>query len=273
LSYNNYLDLDAAYNIIKNFQDSACAIIKHTNPCSVAEDKTIIGAYKKALSCDPESAFGGIIAFNREVDFDAAQEVIKIFTECVIAPGFTPRAKKVFSKKKDLRLLSLPVGKIFDEVEFKHIDGGFLLQTKDTICDDEEYKIVTKKHPTPQELLSLRFANKVVKHIKSNAIVLVKNKQTVGIGAGQMSRIDAMRIAVVKYNKLGDDTVKNLSDYSLVLASDAFFPFRDVVDEAAKIGVKSIIQPGGSIRDEETIKAANEHGIAMVFTGIRHFKH
>ncbi len=272
LSYNNYLDLDSAYSIIKMFNESACVIIKHNNPCGVAESKTIFDAYKKALSCDPVSAYGGIIAFNREVDFDTAKEVIKLFTECVIAPGFSIRARKVFEKKKNLILLSLPIGKNNVENEFRQIDGGILLQTKDIILD-EEYKIVTKKHPTQQELVSLKFANIVAKQTKSNAIVLVKNKQTVGIGAGQMSRIDALKIAKIKMNQMDNYVLKQLNDFSVVLASDAFFPFRDIVDESAKIGVKAIIQPGGSIRDIESINAANEHGIAMVFTGIRHFKH
>lgn len=277
LSYNNYLDLDSALNIIKNFKNPACVIIKHNNPCGVAEATTILDAYKKALSCDPTSAFGGIIALNREVDADTAKEIAKIFTECIVATGYTQLAKKTFSKKTDLRLLQLSFYQqeygITQQIEFRQIDGGFLVQTKDLILGDNNLKIVTKKEPSQQELLSLLFAYKVAKYTKSNAIVLAKGTQTVGIASGQMSRIDAVKIASFKMNQIEKQILDELKDLPLVLASDGFFPFRDVVDESAKIGVKAIIQPGGSIRDEESIKAANEHNIAMIFTGVRHFKH
>jgi len=274
LSYNNYLDLDSALNIVKNFTNPACVIIKHNNPCGVAEANTLLDAYKKALSCDPVSAFGGILGFNREVDAETAKEIIKLFTECIIAPGYTQRAKEIFSKKPDLRLLQLPIKEDnSDDLEIRQIDGGFLLQTKDLILGDENLKVVTNRQPTQQELKSLIFAYKVAKYVKSNAIVLAKATQTLGIGAGQMSRIDSLKIATMKMNQIEKNILEELKDFPLVLASDAFFPFRDVVDEAAKIGVTAIIQPGGSLRDEESIKAANEHNIAMVFTGIRHFRH
>lgn len=275
LSYNNYLDLDSAVAIVKNFTNPACVIIKHNNPCGVAEANTLVEAYKKALSCDPVSAFGGIIAFNYEVDANTAEEVIKVFTECIIAPAYTEKAKQIFAKKKDLRLLQLP--EIFSstkgQIELRQIDGGFLVQTKDDIIGIDNLKVVTQRQPTEQEIQSLIFAYKVAKYVKSNTIVLAKGTQTVGIGAGQMSRIDALKIASIKMGQIDPEVLAQLKDYPLVLASDAFFPFRDVVDEAAKIGVTAIIQPGGSLRDEDSIKAANEHNIAMVFTGVRHFRH
>lgn len=274
LSYNNYLDLDSALNIVKNFSNPACVIIKHNNPCGVAEANTLLDAYKKALSCDPVSAFGGILAFNYEVDEHTAEEIIKLFTECIIAPGYTEKAKNVFAKKKDLRLLVLSdlLNSKTEEVEFRQIDGGMLVQTKDLVLYNELVP-VTKRHPTEQELKSLIFAFKVAKYVKSNTIVLAKRTQTVGIGAGQMSRIDALKIAEIKMNQIDKETLESLKEYPLVLASDAFFPFRDVVEESAKIGVSAIIQPGGSLRDEDSINAANENNIAMVFTKTRHFRH
>ena len=274
LSYNNYLDLDSALNIVKNFSNPACVIIKHNNPCGVAEANTLLDAYKKALSCDPVSAFGGILAFNYEVDEHTAEEIIKLFTECIIAPGYTEKAKNVFAKKKDLRLIVLPdlLNSKTEEVEFRQIDGGMLVQTKDLVLYNELVP-VTKRHPTEQELKSLIFAFKVAKYVKSNTIVLAKGTQTVGIGAGQMSRIDALKIAEIKMNQIDKETLESLKEYPLVLASDAFFPFRDVVEESAKIGVSAIIQPGGSLRDEDSINAANENNIAMVFTKTRHFRH
>lgn len=275
LSYNNYLDLDSALNIVKNFTNPACVIIKHNNPCGVAEATTLKEAYKKALLCDPVSAFGGIIAFNYEVEADTAEEVTKLFTECVIAPAYTQKAKEIFAKKKNLRLLLFAdlLNSETEEIEIRQIDGGILIQTKDLIIGTENLKVVTKRQPTEQEIKSLIFAYKVAKYVKSNAIVLAKGTQTVGIGAGQMSRIDSLKIASSKMNEIEKTELEKLKDLPLVLASDAFFPFRDVVDQAAKIGVKAIIQPGGSIRDEDSIKAADEHDIAMVFTGVRHFRH
>lgn len=275
LSYNNYLDLDSALSIVKNFTNPACVIIKHNNPCGVAEATTLFEAYKQALNCDPVSAFGGIIAFNQEVDSKTAQEVVKLFTECIIAPGYTREAKEIFAKKKDLRLLALPqlLQTLTEKIEFRQIDGGFLVQTKDDIIGVDNLKIVTQRQPTEQEIKSLIFAYKVAKYVKSNTIVLAKGTQTVGIGAGQMSRIDALKIASIKMNQIDPQVLSELKDLPLVLASDAFFPFPDVVEESAKIGVTAIIQPGGSLKDEDSIKAANKNNIAMVFTGVRHFKH
>lgn len=276
LSYNNYLDLDSALNLIKEFSNPACVIIKHNNPCGVAEANSLVEAYKKSLACDPVSAFGGIIAFNYQVDYDTAYEVTKLFTECIIAPEYTQKAKECFLKKKDLRLLVLPelLKTKTEQEEIRQIDGGLLLQNKDLILFDEtNFKIVTKRKPTDEELKSLIFAYKVAKYVKSNTIVLAKGTQTVGIGAGQMSRIDALKIAAIKMNQINKEVLEELKSLPLVLASDAFFPFRDVVEEAAKIGVTAIIQPGGSLRDEDSIKAADQYNIAMVFTGIRHFKH
>ncbi len=276
LSYNNYLDLDSAVAIVKNFNNPACVIIKHNNPCGVAEANSVLEAYKKALSCDPVSAFGGIIAFNYEVDGDTALEITKLFTECVIAPGYSNKAKEIFAKKQDLRVLLLPMNVSNENeinIEYRQIDGGMLVQTKDTILGVDNLKVVTSRAPTQQEIVSLKFAYKVAKYVKSNTIILARELQTVGIGAGQMSRIDALKIATIKMNQIDPLVLENLKQYPLVLASDAFFPFRDVVDEAAKIGVTAIIQPGGSLRDEESIKAADEYNISMVFTGVRHFRH
>ncbi|MCX7956934.1 MAG: bifunctional phosphoribosylaminoimidazolecarboxamide formyltransferase/IMP cyclohydrolase [Endomicrobia bacterium] len=274
LSYNNYLDLDSALNIVKEFTNPACVIIKHNNPCGVAEANNLLDAYRKALTCDPVSAFGGIISFNYEVDCDTAYEVIKLFTECIIAPSYTEKAKEVFSKKKDLRLILLPqlLQTKTEQEEIRQIDGGLLLQSKDLTLFTN-LKFVTNRKPTEEEIKSLIFAYKVAKYVKSNTIVLAKGTQTVGVGAGQMSRIDALKIAYIKMNQIELNILDELKELPLVLASDAFFPFKDVVEEAAKIGVKAIIQPGGSLRDEDSIKAANEHNISMVFTETRHFKH
>ncbi|MFH1368129.1 MAG: bifunctional phosphoribosylaminoimidazolecarboxamide formyltransferase/IMP cyclohydrolase [Elusimicrobiota bacterium] len=274
LSYNNYLDLDSAWKLVWEFEDAACAIIKHNNPCGCAEAGSILEAHKKALACDPVSAFGGIIAFNREVDGDTAGEVVKVFTECVIAPSFSEKAKQVFAGKKNLRLLeqpsrpAKPAGTL--NYEFRQISGGMLTQDKDELLLNET-KTVTKRAPKKAELESLKFAMKVCKNVKSNAIILVRGSQTVGVGAGQMSRIDSLKIAIEKMKAV--DKASYDDSIPLVLASDAFFPFNDVVNESAKLGVQSIIQPGGSIRDEDSIKAADEHKMAMVFTGVRHFKH
>ncbi len=273
LSYNNYLDLDSAYNLVKNFDRPACVIIKHNNPCGVAVANNVLEAYRKALVCDPVSAFGGIIGFNYEVDKETAEEIVKLFTECIIAPEYTEEALKIFSEKQDLRLLKLPVIKFEPGFELKQIDGGILLQDKDILLGLENLQVVTNRQPTKEELESLKFAWVVAKYVKSNAIVLAKGTQTVGIGAGQMSRIDSLKIAKIKMDQISEEEMRKIDELPLVLASDAFFPFRDVVDEAAKIGVKAIIQPGGSLRDKDSIQAANEHGIAMVFTGIRHFRH
>jgi phosphoribosylaminoimidazolecarboxamide formyltransferase / IMP cyclohydrolase len=273
LSFNNYLDLEAGYNLINEFEEPACAILKHNNPCGCAEAGDILEAYQKALSCDPVSAFGGILAFNRDVDVKTAAEIIKTFTECIIAPGYAPEALQLFSGKKNLRVLKMPLktkGENRAELDLRYLSGSVLLQDKDNKLSDE-LKPATKRKPADNELKSLLLALKICKHVKSNAIVLVRDRQAVGVGAGQMSRIDSLNIAVSKMREAR--TGLDESKYPLVLASDAFFPFNDVVKEAAKVGVTSIIQPGGSIRDKDSIEAADEAGMAMVFTGVRHFRH
>ncbi len=273
LSYNNYLDLESAWKLIQEFEKPACAIIKHNNPCGCAEGKDIPDAYFRALVCDPASAYGGIIAVNREIDEKTAYEIVKLFTECIIAPSYSQKALEIFSQKKNLRLLAQPnkskTRPDFD-IEYRALNGGMLAQDR----DDKlflEIKTATEKEPSREELASLKFAWIVSKHVKSNAIILVRGRQTVGVGAGQMSRIDSLNIANIKMKKVKHGLDEN--DKPLVLASDAFFPFNDVVLESARIGVRAIIQPGGSMRDDDSIKAANDHGIAMVFTGMRHFRH
>lgn len=266
LSFNNFLDLDAAWNLASEFDEPVCAIIKHTNPCGVATADSLLQAYQKANATDPVSAFGGIIAFNRPVEGETASEVAKVFVEAIIAPDYDDAARQVFSQKKNLRLMRMgqapPRAAGFD---WKRITGGILLQTRDTHqLRREDLKIVTKREPTEEEIEALLFAWIVCKHVKSNAIVFARQGQLVGVGAGQMSRVDSVKIAAMKAVLPLDGTV---------LASDAFFPFRDGVDEAAKNGATAIIQPGGSIRDAEVIAAADEHHVAMVLTGIRHFRH
>ncbi len=270
LSYNNILDLDAALALVKEFEDPACVILKHTNPCGAAvSSRDLVDAYEKAMETDPLSAFGGIVGFNREVGEDTAKGIVDGFKEAVIAPGFSPGAMKILQTKKNLRLLALP-GLADDPSDVNVINitsagGGYLVQGRDLITlNEDELKTVTKREPTPEEMASLRFAWILVKHVKSNAIVYAREGQLVGVGAGQMSRVDSARLGVTKANLPVEGTV---------LASDAFFPFRDGVDAAAEAGVTAIIQPGGSMRDEEVIQAADEHGLAMVFTGIRHFRH
>lgn len=274
LSYNNYLDLDSAWKLVCEFDQPVCAIIKHTNPCGCAQGKDILDAYQRALLCDPLSAFGGIIAVNREINEAVATEITKLFTECVIAPSFTDKAKQVFAGKKNLRILENPIKNSGvskeNNIEFRTISGGMLAQDKDTLLSNE-LKTITARKPSDIELESLKFAWKVCKYVKSNAIVLVRGNQTIGVGAGQMSRIDSMKISAEKMKSVKHNL--NEKDFPLVLASDAFFPFPDVVNESAIIGVSAIIQPGGSIKDEDSIKAANDHNIAMLFTGMRHFRH
>lgn len=264
LSFNNLYDTQAAFALVREFQEPAVVIVKHNNPCGVASDPDLAIAARKALAGDPVSAFGGIVAFNRKVTLESARVFEKLFLEVVIAPDFEPAALQVFSNKKNLRILKAPLSKssLFD---IKKVDGGLLIQEVDDIdLEKENLRVVTQKQPTEKEWEDLCFAWKVAKFVKSNAIVLAKDKQTVGIGAGQMSRIDALKIAAIKAQKQTQGSV---------LASDAFFPFKDVVEEAAKHGVTAIIQPGGSIRDQESIEACNQLRISMVFTGIRHFKH
>ena len=272
LSYNNYLDLEAAWRLVHEFSAPACAIIKHNNPCGCAEGENIKDAYLKALSCDPVSAFGGIMAFNKILEEETALEISKLFAECVIAPDYSQKALDILMRKKNIRLLkqAIPYKQDENAIEYRMMSYGMLAQERDNRLLTE-IKTMTKREPSRRESESLDFACKVCKHVKSNAIILVRGRQTVGIGAGQMSRIDSLQIAIKKMNEavIGIDEKAN----ALVLASDAFFPFDDVVKAAGKAGVTAVIQPGGSIRDEDSVKAANELGIAMTSTGMRHFKH
>ena len=267
LSYNNLVDLEAARSLAAEFKNPAAAIIKHNNPCGAAEQANLREAYLKALACDPVSAFGGVLAFNREVDAATAEEVAKLFVECVAAPGFAARAKEILSAKKNLRLLELPPGGLEQEreLQLKRILGGMLAQQPDLgELKEEELKTVTKRAPTAEELSTMRFAWRVAKHVKSNAIVFAKDGATVGVGAGQMSRVDSVKLAVMK---------AQAPLAGSVVASDAFFPFPDGVEELAKAGATAVIQPGGSVRDPDVIAAADRLGLAMVFTGMRHFLH
>ena len=265
MSFNNYVDAEAAWQLVCDFEQTACAIIKHTNPSGVGVAETPAEAYQKALATDPVSAFGGIVAFNRRVDAAAAQEVTKIFTEVVIAPGYEPKALEALQAKKNLRVIRMNSTEQSRKFEVKEIGGGVLVQTPDGHkLVSSELKVVTERKPTEDEIRALLFAWTVCKHTKSNAIVYARADQTVGVGAGQMSRVDSVKIGAMR---------AQLPVAGSVLASDAFFPFRDGIDEAAKHGITAVIQPGGSVRDDEVIAAANEHGLAMVFTGVRHFKH
>jgi phosphoribosylaminoimidazolecarboxamide formyltransferase/IMP cyclohydrolase len=275
LSYNNYLDLEAAWRLVAEFSAPACAIIKHNNPCGCAESDSLLDAYHRALACDPLSAYGGIIALNREVDEKTAAEIAKLFVECIIAPSFSDKALAAFAAKKNLRLLLPPPSKTPGavtpaEIEYRALSGGMLAQDRDNSLLTET-KPATKRTPTEAELRSLQFAWKIAKHVKSNAIVLVRGTQAVGIGAGQMSRIDSLHIAAQKMKSV--ELTPDAAGQPLVLASDAFFPFNDVVTESAAMGVTAVIQPGGSIRDKDSIQAADQNTMAMVFTGMRHFKH
>ncbi|MGE0237916.1 MAG: bifunctional phosphoribosylaminoimidazolecarboxamide formyltransferase/IMP cyclohydrolase [Parvibaculaceae bacterium] len=279
LSYNNINDTDAAFECVAEFAagQAACVIVKHANPCGVALGASLADAYRKALACDPVSAFGGIIAFNRAIDAETAEEIGKIFTEVIIAPGADAEARRIIAQKKNLRLLvtrGLPDPGA-PGVLFKTVAGGFLLQSRDGgHVEAKDLKVVTKRAPTPAELADLQFAFTVAKHVKSNAIVYAKAGATVGIGAGQMSRVDSTRIAAAKSAEaakasgLAEPLAKGA-----VVASDAFFPFADGLVTAAEAGVTAVIQPGGSLRDAEVIAAADELGLAMVFTGMRHFRH
>jgi phosphoribosylaminoimidazolecarboxamide formyltransferase/IMP cyclohydrolase len=264
MSFNNYVDADAAWQLVCDFEETACAIIKHTNPAGVGLGDTGEHAYRKALATDPVSAFGGIVAFNHPVDEAAARAVIEIFTEVIIAPAYADTALAVLSTKKNLRVLRATATRA-EGLEYKQISGGMLVQTKDAHkLKREDLKVVSARQPTAEEIRALLFAWTVCKHTKSNAIVYSREDQTVGVGAGQMSRVDSVKLGAMR---------AQLPLEGSVLASDAFFPFRDGIDEAAKHGISAVIQPGGSVRDEEVIAAANEHSLAMVFTGIRHFKH
>jgi phosphoribosylaminoimidazolecarboxamide formyltransferase / IMP cyclohydrolase len=279
LSYNNINDTDAAFELVSEFSQSkpAVAIIKHANPCGVAEGATLKEAYLKALACDSVSAFGGIIALNQILYAAAADEISKVFTEVIIAPDATPEAKAVLAAKKNLRLLltgGLANPKL-SGLTVKSIAGGLLVQSRDNgNIDDLQLKVVSKRQPTARELADLKFAFRVAKHVKSNAIVYVKDGATVGIGAGQMSRVDSARIAALKAEDAAKAAgLKEPMTRGSVVASDAFFPFADGLLTAADAGATAVIQPGGSMRDDEVIKAADEKGLAMVFTGMRHFRH
>ncbi len=264
LSFNNIVDLEAAFNIVNEFAAPAATIIKHTNPCGTGTGDSLAAAYAKAYEADPVSAFGGIIGLNREVDKATAKQIGRLFAEAVIAPGYSAEALAVLSEKKNVRLLAAEFGKSADAMDIKRVAGGILVQDADAGDPDAKLTVVSKRQPTAAELAQLDFAWKVVKHVKSNAIVVAADNRTVGVGAGQMNRVGAANIALTQAGEAAKGAV---------LASDAFFPFRDTVDAAAKAGVTAIIQPGGSVRDEESVQAADEHGMVMVFTGVRHFKH
>ena len=271
MSFNNVADTDAALECVKPFHEPACVIVKHANPCGVAVGGTILEAYNKAFQTDPTSAFGGIIAFNRELDASTAQAIVeRQFVEVIIAPTVTQEASDIVAAKPNVRLLAC--GEWFAErtkrFDYKRVNGGLLVQDQDLgMVDVSELKVVTKIQPTEEEIRDLLFCWEVAKFVKSNAIVYAKDGQTIGIGAGQMSRVYSAKIAGIKAADEG------LEVKGSVMASDAFFPFRDGIDAAAAAGIKAIIQPGGSMRDQEVIDAANEHGMAMVFTGMRHFRH
>jgi phosphoribosylaminoimidazolecarboxamide formyltransferase/IMP cyclohydrolase len=265
MSFNNYMDADAAWQLVCDFDETACAIIKHMNPAGVGLGASTEEAYARALATDPVSAFGGIVAFNKTLDEAAARAVTEIFTEVVIAPDYDEAALEILRAKKNLRVLRAGEPERAEGLEYKTITGGMLVQTRDTHrLTSKDLKVVTRRSPTAEELRDLLFAWTVCKHTKSNAIVYARDQQTVGVGAGQMSRVDSVKIGAMR---------AQLPVKGSVLASDAFFPFRDGLDEAARHGITAIIQPGGSVRDQEVIAAADEHDLAMVFTGIRHFKH
>lgn len=265
LSFNNLVDLEAAWNLVCEFSEPAAVIVKHTNPCGTGIGATIAEAYQKAFDADPVSAFGGIIALNKQVDGAAAGKISSLFVEAIIAPEFTSEALDILTAKKNIRLLEAGANSPNIQLDLKKISGGLLVQQADSSTDSEDsWQTVTKKQLTAEQSKQLAFAWKVVKHVKSNAIVVADNNQTLGVGAGQMNRVGSAEIAL----KQAGEKAKGA-----VMASDAFFPFGDTVEAAAQAGITAIIQPGGSLRDEESIAAADKYGIAMVFTGIRHFKH
>ena len=277
LSYNNLNDADAAYELIKEFKEPAIAIIKHANPCGVSSKSLLNEAWRSALRTDPQSAFGGIVSSNREITKDIAEEMHKIFLEVIIAPSFSKEALNILSKKKNLRLLAFKDQNNLTNTNYiiKDLSDGFLIQNRDNeTMDENNLNIVTNKKPSTEETKDLIFAFKIAKHVKSNAIVYAKNNSTVGIGAGQMSRIDSSQIAAIKSKKASELAgLKTNMAQGSVLATDAFFPFADGLIAAAEAGVTSIIQPGGSIKDNEVIDAANKLGLSMIFSGIRHFRH
>ncbi len=268
LSYNNIADADAAWECVKTFEQPACVIIKHANPCGVAVADGTAQAYRLAFKTDPTSAFGGIIAFNREIDLETAEAVSQQFMEVLIAPRIAANAAAALAKKTNVRVLEVPIGNGANRYDTKRVGGGLLVQTPDAMnVRISDMRIVTKTQPAPRQISDLLFAWRVAKFVKSNAIVFCGDGMTLGVGAGQMSRVDSARIASIKAENAG------LSLKGSVVASDAFFPFRDGVDVVAKAGAAAIIQPGGSVRDDEVIAAADEHGVAMVLTGVRHFRH
>ena len=266
LSFNNIVDTEAAYRLISEFRDKpTLAFIKHTNPCGIATGETITDAFFKAKEVDPVSAFGGIVASNGEINLETAKGIKEMFLEVVIAPGYTKDALELLSSKKNLRVLELPIPEKHTDYDIKRVEGGILLQDWDEeLFDNDKLKVVSKREPTDDEKEAMYFAWKIVKHVKSNAVIFANKDRALGIGAGQMSRVDSVKIAVEK---------SNFDLNGAVLASDAFFPFRDNIDEAHKVGIAAVIQPGGSIRDQEVIDAVNEYNMSMIFTGMRHFKH
>ena len=263
LSYNNLMDLDAAWRLSQELSDPAAVVVKHSNPCGVAARASLAAAYDAALRCDPVSAFGGIVAFNRSCDPATAQAMANVFTECVIAPGYHPRALAMLESKRSLRIIQSGEA-VSDEVDVRAVSGGLLVQTPDAATGGGAAKVVTVAQPTPHQWTDLLFAWTVAKYVKSNAIVLARQRTAVGVGAGQMNRLQAAELAA---RRAGDHA------FGSVCASDAFFPFRDGLDAAVAAGATAVIQPGGSVRDDEVIAAADEHGIPMVFTGTRHFRH
>ena len=268
LSYNNISDSDAAWEAVRSFAAPACVIMKHANPCGAAIGASVFEAYKKAFSCDSKSAFGGIIAFNRPVDAATAEEISKQFAEVIIAPTYEADAVTVFSRKKNLRLLTVANGASHNDYDFKRVGGGLLVQTPDTqLCAESDLKVVTKKQPTSAQIADMMFAWNIARFVKSNTIVYARDGMTLGVGAGQMSRVDSAKIAAMKADEFGHSLA------GCAVASDAFFPFRDGLDVVIDHGATCVIQPGGSIRDDEVIAAADERGIVMVFTGERHFRH
>lgn len=267
LSFNNIVDIEAAYELISEFDQPTVAIIKHTNPCGVGTDEKLHEAFKKAYTTDVKAAFGSVIAFNRELDLETAKAVNELFTEVLIAPGFRPEVLEFLRKKKDRRLIR-SLKPLDEEISIKKIAGGILVQEVDREnISRQDLKVVTKRQPTDEEIAAMLYGWKVVKHLKSNAIVFSRPDRTIGVGAGQMSRVDSTKFAILKAKKAKLDLV------GTAMASDGFFPFPDSIKEAAKVGVTAVIQPGGSIRDAEVIKVADEKNLTMVFTGIRHFKH
>jgi len=268
LSFNNLNDADTAWECVKSFSEPSCVIVKHANPCGVCSAESNLLAYQGAFLTDPTSSFGGIISFNKKVDKQTAELIIKQFSEVIIAPDYSEEALSVFSKKTNIRVLKVPLFETYNQLDYKKIGGGWLVQTIDKHqLNINECKVVSKIKPSSEELIEMKFAWQVAQYVKSNAIIFTKNNKTLAIGAGQMSRVDSTIIATVKAKNAG----QSLSDS--IVASDAFFPFRDGVDILAKYGARCIIQPGGSIRDDEVIKAADEHNLVMLFTNIRHFKH